>query len=266
VALLDADGWLSELELVYMPLVVTANSLPEVDVLLVSGAVRTDEDRYLLRRAVRRAAQVIAVGTCAMSGGVMHLGDRDDVRQLFHDGPDRCHLPALLPKSHPVDSFVPVDRYLPGCPPTPELFLTALGAGPPGERAATVCAECGRDKRKDVRPTSLVRAPGGAIDPTLCLINQGYLCLGTSTRGGCRALCTKPGQPCVGCRGPSNAFIEKDSQTWMHAIARVLHAMTDVPEGEVQAALRSASLSLFLFQFADYDGRSRPSRPKGKVI
>lgn len=266
VALLDADGWLEQLALVYMPLVVTAHSLPEVDVLLVSGAVRTDEDRYLLRRAVRRAQQVIAVGTCAMSGGVMHLGDRDDVRQLFHEGPDRCHLPALLPKSHPVDAFVTVDRYLPGCPPTPELFLTALGAAPAGERAATVCGECGRHKRKDVRPTSLVRAPGGAIDPELCLINQGYLCLGTSTRGGCRALCTKPGQPCVGCRGPSDAFIEKDAQTWLRAIARVLATMTDVPEEQVQAELRSPALSLFLFQFADYDGVGRASRPKSKVI
>ena len=48
--------------------------------------------------------------------------------------------------------------------------------------------------------------------PEICLINQGYLCVGSSTRGGCRALCTRPGHPCVGCRGPSDVFIEKDLQ------------------------------------------------------
>lgn len=266
VALLNADAWLGELELVYMPLVVTAHSLPEVDVLLVSGAVRTDEDRYLLRRAVRRAKEVIAVGTCAISGGVMHLGDQDEIRRLFHDEPERRHVPALLPKSHPVDGFVEVGRYLPGCPPTPELFLVALGAAPTTELAATVCAECGRKKSKEVRPKTLSRAPSGDIDPELCLINQGYLCVGTSTRGGCRALCTKPGQPCVGCRGPSNAFIEKDSKAWLRAIERVLRAMTDVPDEQIRSELQSPQLSLFLFQFADYDGLGRAPRPKGKVL
>jgi F420-non-reducing hydrogenase small subunit len=62
-----------------MPLVISAYDVPDVDVLLVSSGVRTDEDLYNLRRAVRHAQQVVAVGTCAISGGVAHLGDRDEV-------------------------------------------------------------------------------------------------------------------------------------------------------------------------------------------
>jgi hypothetical protein len=69
VSLLNADAWVDQYKLVYMPLVISAYGVPDVDVLLVSGGVRTDEDLYNLRLAVRRADQVVAVGTCAISGG-----------------------------------------------------------------------------------------------------------------------------------------------------------------------------------------------------
>jgi hypothetical protein len=56
----------------------------------------------------------------------------------------------------------------------------------------------------------------------------------------------------VGCRGPSDAFIEKESQAWFNAIQRVFTAMTDIPAEEIKASLRSPQLSMFLFQFSDY--------------
>ena len=121
-------------------------------------------------------------------------------------------------------------------------------------------------KDKSVRPRHLTGLQRGKVDPELCLINQGILCIGTSTRGGCHALCTKPGFPCVGCRGPSNAFIEKDSATWLHSIQRVFTGMTDAPPEEIEQALRSPQLSLFLFQFSDYDGLRRVPRPREKVL
>ena len=80
VSLLNASEWLDTYRLVYMPLVISAHDVPDVDVLLMSGGVRTDEDLYNLRRAVQGADQVVAVGTCAISGGIASLGDRDDVR------------------------------------------------------------------------------------------------------------------------------------------------------------------------------------------
>ena len=98
------------------------------------------------------------------------------------------------------------------------------------------------------------------------LVNQGYLCVGSSTRGGCRALCTRPGHPCVGCRGPSDAFIEKDSSIWFTSIERVFTTMTDIQADEIEAALRSPQLALFLFQFADYAATGHPPRPKEKVL
>jgi len=266
VSLLNANEWIEEFKLVFMPLVVSAYEVPDVDMLLVSGGVRSDEDLYNLKRAVRRSKKIIAVGTCAISGGVANLGNRDEVRELFMSQNERRDLPRLLPKSQPVDDFVEVDLYLPGCPPTPELFMAALFDDKDFKASRTVCQECGRKKLKDMKPKHLTGFQTGKVDPDICLINQGYLCVGSSTRGGCRALCTRPGHPCVGCRGPSDMLIEKDSTAWLESIQRVFAALTDIPADEIREALLSPQLALFLFQFSDYAGTERPPRPKEKVL
>jgi F420-non-reducing hydrogenase small subunit len=266
VSLLNAGQWIDQYRLVYMPLVISAYDVPQVDVLLVSGGVRTDEDMYNLRRAVRRAERVVAVGTCAISGGVASLGDRDEVRALFLGETGRRHVPRLLPRCHPIDAIVEVDQYLPGCPPTPELFV-ALLFGPPDEKLAkVVCQECGRKKRRDIRPAHLLGFQQGQVLPELCLINQGYACVGSSTRGGCGAPCPRAGHPCVGCRGPSDTFIEKESAAWLASIQRVFASMTDIPPEELESALRSPQLALFLFQFSDYGPAGRAPRPKEKIL
>ena len=262
VSLLNASEWVELFDLVYMPLVVSAYDVPEVDVLLISGGVRSDEDLHNLRRAVKRAKKVVAVGTCALSGGVANLGNRDEVREMFMSQTQRRDLPRLLPKSQPVDDFVEVSLYLPGCPPTPELFMAALLEPPDFSASMIVCQECGRKKLKDMKPKHLTGFQRGEVLPEICLINQGYLCVGSSTRGGCRALCTRPGHPCVGCRGPSDALIEKDSQAWLTSIQRVFDALTEIPQDELREALVSPQLALFLVQFADYAGLGKSPRPK----
>jgi F420-non-reducing hydrogenase small subunit len=266
VALLNAGEWIDAYQLVYMPLVISSHAVPEVDVLLVSGGIRTDEDLYNLRRAIRKASAVVAVGTCAISGGIASLGNRDEVRQKFLSDTQRRHIPRMLPKCSPIDSDIDVDIYLPGCPPTPELFLSLLSVRYDLKISKTVCQECGRKKVRDMRPDHLIGFQQGEVLPDICLINQGYLCVGTSTRGGCQALCTRPGHPCVGCRGPSDALIEKDADAWFANIRRVFTAMTDIPLSELDVALYSPQLALYLFQFADYDNPGKPPRQKDKVL
>ena len=266
MALLNADEWIEELDLGYMNLVMSTYDVPEVEVLLVSGGVQTEEDLYKLRRAAPKAEQVVAVGICAISGGLVNLGVRPEVRDEFLMITDRIHLPDLLRKCRPIDAVVNVDLYLPGCPPTPELFMIVLRSSVDLKIAKSVCQECGLKKEREMRPDRLLGTQQGEFIEDICLINQGYLCIGSSTRGGCRAICTKAGYPCVGCRGPSDAFIEKDSQTWLKSIERIFTHMTDVPEEEIDAALHSPQLSLFLFQFADYLGIEQVSRPKEKVV
>lgn len=267
VSLINASEWVDQYQLVYMPLVVSTADVPEdTQILLVSGGVRNDEDVYNLRRATAVVDRVVAVGTCAISGGVANLGDRDDVRALFSAQSGRPLLPHLLPKSHPIDAFVDVDLYLPGCPPTPELFMAALTGPEFFEGSSIVCQECGREKLKDMRPEHLVGFQQGQVLPDICLINQGYLCVGSSTRGGCRAICTRPGHPCVGCRGPSDAYIEKESSVWFDRVQNVFERLTDIPPDEIRTALHSPQLSLFLFQFSDYNDGTRPPRSKEKML
>jgi F420-non-reducing hydrogenase small subunit len=266
VSLLDADAWVDEYQLAYMPLISSAHNVPPVDVLLVSGGVRTDEDLFKLRRSVPQAGRVVAVGTCAISGGVASLGDREDVRELFIAEGERRHVPRLLPKCHPIDSVVSVDLYLPGCPPTPGLFLAALNDPNEVKTDKIVCVECGRRKVKDIRPTRLAGFQQGEVPADLCLVKQGHLCIGSSTRNGCQAPCPRAGFPCVGCRGPSDKFIEKESSVWFESIEKVFAALTDIPVEEIRAGLRSPQLALFLFQFSDYAGTGRPPRPKEKVL
>jgi F420-non-reducing hydrogenase small subunit len=102
--------------------------------------------------------------------------------------------------------------------------------------------------------------------PDICLINQGYACVGSSTRGGCGAPCPRAGHPCVGCRGPSDAFISKESAAWLSSIQRVFSSLTDIPAEEIESALLSPQMALFLFQFTDYAAPDRPPRPKEKVL
>src|SRR5512135_2612652 len=126
MSLLEADDWTREYKLTHLPLVISSHVIPDVEVLLISGGVRTDEDLFNLRRSVKKAQQVVAVGTCATSGGVASLGDREEVRELFAADESRRQVPRLLPKCHPIDTFVNVSYYLPGCPPMPQLFMVAL--------------------------------------------------------------------------------------------------------------------------------------------
>ena len=75
VSLLNSNEWIENFDLVYMPLVVSSHKIPDdVEVLLVTGGVRTDEDIHNLRKGASRSRKVIAVGTCALSGGVAQIG------------------------------------------------------------------------------------------------------------------------------------------------------------------------------------------------
>jgi F420-non-reducing hydrogenase small subunit len=266
VSLLNTDAWGDTFELVYMPLVISSHDVPEVKTLLVSGGVRRDEDLFNLKRSVRKAEKIIAVGTCAIAGGVASLGDRDEVRELFLAAGERYKLPRLLPRCHPIDDFVQVDYYLPGCPPTPKLFTTALEDPAGINTNRIVCVECKRKKDKKQRPGNLVGFQLGKVVPELCLINQGFLCIGSSTRSGCGAPCPRAGHPCVGCRGPSNNFIEKESGAWLDSIQNVFVTLTDIPAEEVRTGLLSPQMAMFLFQFSDYASSERPLRPKERVI
>ena len=162
VSLLNAGEWVDQYELVYMPLVVSAYDVPEdIEMLLVSGGVRTDEDLYNLRRAAEIVERVVAVGTCAISGGVANLGDRDEVREIV-PGPGRAAPRAAPAAQKPADGRLCGGGSLPARLPAHAGTLHG-GLDRAGDFQASriVCQECGRKKLKDMRPEAPAGLPAG---------------------------------------------------------------------------------------------------------
>jgi F420-non-reducing hydrogenase small subunit len=118
--------------------------------------------------------------------------------------------PNLLPQALSLDEVVPVDFVVPGCPPPASLiaqfFERALsGEIEPGQvfaKEKALCEECPRT-REERKLTRIVRPHEVQPDPEKCLLDQGIICLGPVTRGGCGAACPKAGMPCTGCLGPT---------------------------------------------------------------
>ena len=77
------------------------------DLLLVSGTITKKMARRLLNvyEQMPSPKYVIAVGACNVSGG------------LYHDSYNTIH---------GIDLIMPVDVYIPGCPPRPEEFMDAV--------------------------------------------------------------------------------------------------------------------------------------------
>ena len=166
----------------------------------------------------------------------------------------------------PCGAFVTVDRYLPGCPPTPELFMAALFDPPeftvqhkrlPGMRPQE---NQGHAPDASARLSSRVR-----FNPEICLINQGYLCVGSSTRGGCRALCTRPGHPCVAAAGHRTSLSKRIRAPGSQASSASLRDDRYSRRGDRSGAAFAATGAVFLPVRGLCRPRTSP-RQKEKVL
>ena len=54
-----------------------------------------------------------------------------------------------------------------------------------------------------------------------CLLEQGVICLGPATRGGCNARCLDANMPCTGCNGPTPNSLDQGAKM-MSALASIL--------------------------------------------
>lgn len=114
------------------------------DIGLIEGGVCNAENVHVLREFRRNCKILVAVGACAVNGGLPAQRNHFDLgvclQQVYQcrEGlaapqiPDDPELPLLLDKVRPIHEVVRVDYFVPGCPPSGEAlwkFLTDLIAG-----------------------------------------------------------------------------------------------------------------------------------------
>lgn len=165
------------------------------------------------------------------------------IPQTSYQAPEgELTLPVLYNVVKSLDQVIDVDYFVPGCPPTQETIAKLLDALvnfvykdvalPPkgtiiGVENKTLCEECSR--RKENRRIDKIREPHEVdIDPELCLMDQGILCLGAATVAGCGAKCTSVGQPCRGCYGPSK-IVQEQGASIFTAVASLFPVLEDDP-------------------------------------
>ncbi len=88
--------------------ILLAPSPRHADILVVAGQVTKHTKERLLRvyQQVPEPKAVVAVGSCAISGNVFGTEN--------------------YPLAGTVDQFIPVDVYVPGCPPKPEAIILGI--------------------------------------------------------------------------------------------------------------------------------------------
>jgi F420-non-reducing hydrogenase small subunit len=234
-------------------------SMPDghLDVCLFNGAIRNSENEHLAHLLRKKAKVLVAFGSCAHEGcipGLANLYNRASILERVFletpstDNPDQSlpqtryalpegeiSIPTLYNTVKTLDQVTDVDYYVPGCPPqAPQIWavIEAILGGqlPPkgsvvGATQKTVCDEC-KHNREEKRIARFYRPHEIIPDPDRCLFDQGIICAGPATRGGCGALCPSVGMPCRGCYGPPPGVMDQGAAL-LSAVASVVDADTE---------------------------------------
>ena len=225
-----------------------------ITVAFINGAVRLSEQEQWVHLLRRKARTVIAFGSCAHLGGIPGLAVLTSRAEIFETAyhavpslanPDGVEprerteidgetltLPAFDDTVRALDQVIPVDYYIPGCAPPPDLVMAAVTAllegrlPPPGSVLAPSKACCDVCPRKDTKPERLEiaeikRVGTSTPDPDTCFLAQGYVCLGPATRSGCGERCIHANMPCRGCFGPPDGVRDQGAK-FLSAFASVL--------------------------------------------
>ncbi|MDW8309140.1 MAG: hypothetical protein RMK20_07180 [Verrucomicrobiales bacterium] len=228
---------------------------------LINGAIRTSEQEEMAHLLRRKSQLLVAYGACAHLGGVPALANQFSREQMlrfvyetspstvnesgvrptpsYQNNGHRLGLPEFRNLVRALDQVVEVDYYIPGCPPTPQITRAAIGAilkgelPPRGSVLAPDVALCDQCPRKASKPTNVSftafkRPHLTALDPELCFLAQGVVCMGPGTRGGCEAACIGGNMPCTGCFGPTSRVRDQGAKMLSSLCANV--AAKDVEE------------------------------------
>ncbi len=237
----------------------------ELAVSFINGAIRSSEQFEMVEMLRHKSQLIVAFGSCAHLGGIPGLANMFDHKAMFQeayiDSPsvtnaekvfpqEEIEVPEgklTLPKSwdtvKTLGQVIPVDYYLPGCPPPVNLIadaVTAIVKGELPEKGAVLAPDialCDECLRRDTKPekmavTEFKRPHMAQIDPEKCLLAQGYLCMGPVTRKGCGATCVKANMPCTGCMGPISNITDFGAKA-LSAVASIVDSNDEKEIAEV---------------------------------
>lgn len=203
----------SHVEVAFWPLITDSRlddltGLPDnsIELGVLCGGVRTELDYRVASLLAAKCRSLVAVGSCALWGGIAALADLPSAGclQLQAQPP----LPPLLPRLFPLTKLIKEVYPVPGCPPKPDQLGTSLLALTGGQEVQAdfkqlepaVCSSCPRPRGEE-GPRRWYRYQEITVNDR-CFLTLGLICSGPATRGGCGARCPKVGLPCRGCYGP----------------------------------------------------------------
>lgn len=225
-----------------------------IDVTLFNGAVRTSENEHMAHLLRKKSKILVAYGSCSHMGGIPGLANyttKDEIfRRAYLDGestknPDKTipvpeyevpegklTIPEFYEAVYTLNQFVDVDYYLPGCPPQTErlveVFMAIVTGAqlPPkgsvvGANNKAQCDECKRKKTENKLVTKFNRPWEIYDDGETCFMEQGVICMGPATRGGCGVRCVEGNAPCRGCYGPADGITDPGAKM-MSAIGTII--------------------------------------------
>jgi F420-non-reducing hydrogenase small subunit len=248
-----------------------------IDVCLFNGAIRNTENEGMAKLLRRKSKLLVAFGSCAHLGGIPGLANfassGDLLRYVYQDSVSTVNaegvtpvekvaveageleLPKLMPRVRALDQVVPVDYYLPGCPPAVEQIWTVIqlivsGQLPPrgsvvGASDVALCEECPRAK-SDKHIKEFRSVATFAPDPETCLLEQGVICCGPATRAGCGARCIKANMPCRGCYGPPPDVMDQGGKL-LSAIASVIDSDDPAEVDRIVEAIQDPAGTFYRF-------------------
>ncbi len=212
-----------------------------IDLCLFNGAIRNSEQEHIAKLLRSASKVMVAFGACACLGGIPSLGNFTNRSEIFQRvyvevpsmdgnktlpqthtkvGEGELDLPEFWDTVVTLSDVVKVDYFIPGCPPPVDLILKAINAfatgtlPPVGSVIASdksLCDECER-KKEEKKITRIVRTHQAIPDTQKCFLEQGFICLGPATRGGCGQRCMKANMPCRGCFGPPPGIIDQGAK------------------------------------------------------
>jgi len=179
---------LDDFQIAYSPTFMDLKEIPEVDLAIVEGGVRTQADEKLIKEVRAKSKILVALGICATHSEITSLGNMFSLKKLLerdYSVFDSSKLPELEDLMYPICNFVDVDYYIPRCPPMPFLIvhnLKSVASGKtPIRHQSVVCTECHR-RIVSSRLDRLYGIYEKEADRSLCLVSQGFVCLGSLTR------------------------------------------------------------------------------------